>query len=52
MTDEILHVSPKKGDKFQHLRKYNHQTATKQKYMNIDDYPSVYKTLQQTSEER
>ena len=42
ITGEILHISPKKEDKFQHLRKHSHQTATEQEYINTDEYPSVY----------
>ena len=45
MTDEIIHVLPKREDKYKHLRKHNHQTATEQKYINADEYPSVSMTL-------
>ena len=52
MTDEIIHVSPEREDEYQHFRKHNYQTATEQKYINADEYPSVSMTLQQPSEER
>ena len=51
MTDEIIHVLSKREDKYQHLRKHNHLTATEQKYINADQYPSVSMTVQQPSEE-
>ena len=52
MTDEIIHTLSEKEDKYQHLRKHNCLMATEQKYINADEYPSVYTTLQQPSEER
>ena len=51
MTDEIIHILSEREDQYQHLRKHNHLTVTEQKYINADEYPSVYMTLQQPSEE-
>ena len=51
MTDEIIHILSEREDQYQHLRKHNHLTVTEQKCINADEYPSVYKTLQQPSEE-
>ena len=51
MTDEIIHISSEREDKYQHLRKHNCLTATEQKYINAAEYPSVSMKLQQPSEE-
>ena len=51
MTDEIIHILPEREDQYQLLRKHNHLTDTEQKYINADEYPNVYTTLQQPSEE-
>ena len=50
MTDEIIHVSSERKNKYQHLKKHNHLTATEQEYINADEYPSVHMTLQQPSD--
>ena len=52
MIDAIIHVlSERKKTSIPPLRKHNHVSITKQKYINADDYPSVYMTLQHPSEE-
>ena len=51
MRDEIIHILSERKDQYQHLRKHNHPTVTEQKYINADEYPSVYTTLWQPSGE-